>query len=162
MDGVRLTVRQPLSGASLPVVDECFHVHAQRIRYPVDVIEIADNLCGIVDGGVVKAVPAEHGNIGFGHFTGRLGQFFGVFTQGTVGGTQAGLAPVGGQPVYEQVQRRLVRQPKIVCGLFPEVVCVRTNSVDTVVVDRYHHCEHLAPATVQGRRAVHQGAVKIH
>lgn len=42
-----------------PGLDEAFSFYAERIGYAVDVIKIADNLRGIVDGSVIKPYFAK-------------------------------------------------------------------------------------------------------
>ena len=72
--------------ALLPGVHKRFRLDTEGISDAVDVIKVADNLGGIMDGAVVHAMGAEHIEVGGAHLLGGARQLFGVFTQGPIKG----------------------------------------------------------------------------
>ena len=69
--------------------------------------------------------------------------------------------PVRGQLMYQPVGRGSFCNGKIASDLSPEVVGVGAYSVHAVIRGRNDYGQHFAAAPAQGRRAVHDGPVKI-
>ena len=75
-----------LRHALLPRVHERLGLDAEGIGDTVDVVEVADDLGGIVDSAVVHAMGTEHIEVGRAHLLRGARQLFGVFTQGPIKG----------------------------------------------------------------------------
>lgn len=73
-----------------PVLGSCrwghagFEVDAQAVGDAVDVVEVGDDLDGVVDGAVVEAVLSENLDVGFGGPGGGSCELDGEVTQGPV------------------------------------------------------------------------------
>lgn len=63
-----------------------FRLDTKGIGDAVDVVEVADDLGGIVDSTVIHTVSAEHIEVGRAHLLGSARQLFGVFAQGSIKG----------------------------------------------------------------------------
>ena len=85
----------------LPGVNKIFQVNCQSIGDAVDVVEVADDLGGIVDGAVREAVLAQLGNIGVIYLGRGEGEFGGVGTEGTIGGCECGRVPILRNVMYQ-------------------------------------------------------------
>ena len=70
-----------------PGQDKILTFHTQRVGYPVDVIEIGDNLGGIVDAAVIQPGCPQRFNVGTTHFGGVQRQLFGIRTQHSINST---------------------------------------------------------------------------
>jgi len=75
-----------LRDALLPRMYERLGLDTEGIGDAIDVVEIADDLGGIVDGAIVHTMCAEHIKIGGPHLLGCAGELFGVFTQSAIKG----------------------------------------------------------------------------
>lgn len=122
-----------------------FEVDAKPVGDAVDVIEVGDHLCGIMDGTIVEALIAERLHVGFGAVGGRAGQFVGVVAQGAVG-----IRQVGGLVILANCVGEFV-----IIGLRPEVFRVGDRSVMAVVGAGDDGGEHFALSTRKRRILEH-------
>ena len=71
-------------------MDECFWLNAQRIGDAIDVVEVTDYLCRIVDDLVIRTGGTEDIEVGWPHDLRGFGQLLGVFEQCAVEFADAG------------------------------------------------------------------------
>ena len=115
-----------------PGLHEGLVLHIQGIGDPVDVVEIADDLGGVVDGRIFEATVPQSSNLRLAN-TGRIpSQLLGKHAQTAVLRRQLRRMPVPGDRVHEVIGL-VVIEPVLLLDLGTEVVCMRANSVDTVV-----------------------------
>ena len=82
-------------------MNKIFQINCQPIGDAVDVVEVADDLRGIVNSAVREAMLAQLGNIGVIYLGGGEGEFGGVGTEGTVGGGERGRVPILRNMMYQ-------------------------------------------------------------
>lgn len=80
-----------------------FALHAQPIGNAVDVIEEADDLRGIVNGGIVPAGSAQLLYIRRIHGGWLQGEFFGISAEGAVSFVQLCRAPIADDGMHQGV-----------------------------------------------------------
>ena len=123
-----------VAAVSLPELSSLrLGVAAERIHDAVDVVEISDDLNGIVDFHVGIAGSPEVFNIRFAASTRILRHLLGVLEQ------RAGFRIQGGVP---PISPELPRQPGILRCL-TQILCVSSDSIVTLVGRRDHHGDHL-------------------
>jgi hypothetical protein len=67
-----------------PGANETFLFNMQSVRYSIDIVEVGYHLCRIVNGAIVKAVPAKSVDIIFTHLSWRVCQLNGVGTESLI------------------------------------------------------------------------------
>jgi hypothetical protein len=142
-------------------MDEFFWLNTQRIGNAIDVVEVADYLCRIVDNLVIRTGGPEDIEVGWPHALRRLGQLLGVLEQCAIEFADAGLAPIGANVVDEQISLVIVDNPKIF-DLSTEVVRMRAPSVEAVIDGGRDSRQHFALTAAEWRRAMHHCAVHVH
>jgi hypothetical protein len=142
-------------------MDEFFWLNTQRIGDAIDVVEVADYLCRIVDNLVIRTGGPEDIEVGWSHYLRGFGQLFGVLEQCAIEFADAGLAPIGANVVDKQIGLMVVDNPKIF-DLSTEVVRMRAPSVEAVINRRCHRSQHFALTAAEWRRAMHHCAVHVH
>ena len=108
-------------------------VHIQSVGDPVDVVEVGDDLGGIMNGAIVEADGAEALDVGMGDGPGVVRQLHRVVAEGAILLCQVGFGVVSGDLLY----------PLVILDLGPEVRRVGERSVIAPVGSRYHHSQHL-------------------
>ncbi len=126
---------------------------AQAIGNAGNVIEIGDDLGGIVDGYVVKTVSAQGVQVCRGDVVLVAGEFDRVAAQGAVGVSQKSRAPIGRHTLDPGVGFGGCGEE--VLDLGTEVVGVGTSSVDTAQLCRHNCGQHLPLGPAKGGSAVH-------
>lgn len=130
-----------------------FRLHAQAIGNAGNVIEVGDDLGGVVNGDVVKPVRAQGFQVRRGDGVLAAGEFDRVAAQGAVRVGQGSRGPIGGHALNPGVG--FGRRGEEVLDLGTEVVGVGTSSVDTAQFCRHNCGQHLPLGTAEGRPAVH-------
>ncbi len=82
-------------------MDELFQGNVQAVGDAVDVVEVADDLGGIVDGPVGEAMLAQGFYVGIGDLSRGVGELFGVGAEGLVGWGERGRVPIFGYLVNQ-------------------------------------------------------------
>lgn len=141
-------------GGFAPGAHERLKLHAERVGDAVDVVEVADDLRGVVDRRIREASRAQAVNVRLSHRRGRRRQLIGEGAQPGVRVVEAGVAPIARERV----------DPSIGGGarevdLGTEVVGVAAQSIRAAVGLADDHGEHLALPTRQLRRPVHHGLI---
>lgn len=77
-------------------MDKIFHLNPESVSHPRNIVEIANNLDGIVDGAIVKTVFSKEIEIFGGHLTLMVGEFRGKITKGSVWTIQGSCPPISG------------------------------------------------------------------
>lgn len=106
-------------------------IHSQAVSYPVDVIEVGDDLNGVVDRFVVKSKTAQVVDVLFIYSVRLARQLFSESQQGLCGISNRGSSPVG-----------FDLRCQLFTDLSPEVIPVGLSSVVTVVGFRDYDGEH--------------------
>lgn len=132
---------------------KALRLHAQAIGNAGNVIEIGDDLGGVVDGDVVKPVRAQGVQVGRGDVVLVACEFDRMAAQGAVRVGQGSCAPIGGYALDPGVG--FGRRGEELLDLGTEVVGVGTSSVDTAQFCRHNCSQHLPLGTAEGRPAVH-------
>ena len=115
-----------------PGPHELLILHRKPVRDPIDVIEVGDDLRGVVDGGIVESVFTQGVDVNGANGRRFRRELFRVAAQRLVGGAQRGLGPVTCHLMGERV-RLVLGDAKILCDLGTEVVRVRADSVAAAV-----------------------------
>ena len=136
------------ASADFPRTHKFFRLDPQSISDTIDVVEVGDNLGGVVDGAVIEAVSTQFVEISGGQLCGIRGDLHGKGTESAVNRQQISLPPIRRDLMGEAVSFVLVGDAKI-GDLSPEVVGVGPPSVETVVVRRDDGGEHLPLPTTQ-------------
>ncbi len=79
---------------SLPGPHKTLLVYAEGIGDPVDVVEVADDLSGVVDGSIAETAPPELGDFPVADSMRFGGQNVGIAAQGSISRAQLGTAPI--------------------------------------------------------------------
>lgn len=128
-----------------------FQVHAQAVGDAVDVVEIGDDLRGVVDGRVGKTCDPQLLNVVGSDRSRCARQFFGVGEQRLSGGIELRRAPI-----------RLDGIRQFFLDLSPEVVPVGFDSIVAIVSLRNDDRQHLALRPCEPRRPVHSAEIDVH
>lgn len=128
-------------GQITPGFDKRFGFHAERVRDPVNVVEIADNLRGVVDGAVIQPGSAQRVDVGGGHLARGQRELLGVGTQSVVDGGKLRLPPIACNRVNVGVGFVVILKP---LDLGTEVMRVGTRSVEAVIGAAGHDGQHFA------------------
>ncbi len=83
--------------------DKRLRFHAQCVGDASDVVEVGDDLGGIMDGSVIKAVLAQVVKIRRNHIALKIGQLDRIFTESHIGGRESRLTPIAGNGMHELV-----------------------------------------------------------
>ena len=113
----------------------------ESVCHPRDVVEVPDDLRGIMDRAVVESMTSEYLDVFRAHVLLVKCELHRMGTQGTVRLRQRSGRPVAGNGVNEGVRLLGVRES--ILDLCTEVMRVRLSSVETVVGSRCDHREHL-------------------
>lgn len=97
---------------------------AERVGDAIDVVEVADHLCRVVNGTVVEAVVAECVNIGRNHLLRRFCQLLRKATQCLIRWVQVSQSPISCQLMNEQIGCAFVFNAPIVFDLSTKVIAV--------------------------------------
>ena len=118
-----------LGGVPSPGSDAVLWVDSEGVGHAVDVVEIGDDLDGVVDGPVVEARRPQGYQVFFAEIPGGCGHLFRELTQGAGPVLQFRRPPVPRDGVDEGVSRLRVRDSETGFDLGPEVVCVGRQSI---------------------------------
>ena len=124
-----------------PRQDKILAFHPQRIGHAVDVIEVGNDLSGIVDAAVIQSGSPQRFDVGAAHLGGVQRQLFGVSAQRRINGAQGSSAPIAGDGVNIGISFRVILKPG---DLSTEVMRMGLCSVHTVVSTADHHRQHFA------------------
>ncbi len=141
-----------------PGDDEVFGFDAERFGDARDVVEVGDDLSGIVQDAVVEPVCAQRVQIGRLHSALMVCQFSGEFAQGVIGRGEGGRTPVAHEGVHEGVGR--VGRRIGMTDLDTEIVCVSLRSVVAAEFGGDHCGQHFALHATERRFTVHDDGVE--
>lgn len=128
-------------GGVTPGRDESFQFDAEGIGDSVDVIEVGDDLGGVVDGAVVQANGTKSLDIPCFHNRGTQRQFFGVGAEAGIHGGQRRSTPIMSDGVNISIGFGVGAEP---IDLSPEVMGMGLRSVFTVVSAAHDDGQHFA------------------
>lgn len=141
-----------------PGRDEALRFDAQGIGDAGDVVEVGDDLDGVMNGAIIEAQRAQGIQVGRPHAALLMGQPGGKFTQGAIHRRQRGLAPVTDDGMHERVGR--VGIGVDMTDLDTEIVGVGLRSVVTAHLRGHNRRQHFALHAAEGRFAMHDDAVE--
>lgn len=131
------------SQRQFPGAHEILQLDVKSDGEAIDVIEVTDDLSGVVNGIVVKAIRSQQFDIAVPDPGRIVGEPFGIAAQRHVGRAEIRCVPVRCQPMNEGI---CVRVTQFVLGdLSTEVVSVGAQSVNTSIPHRHDHGKHFAP-----------------
>ena len=142
-----------------PGTDKALPLDPQGISNPIDIIEVADYLRGIMDGDIIQPDLAQGLDVSFAHIRGLNGQLLGIGAQSAVNPIQRRSPPVSRQRMDKGIRRGFAVKS---FDLSPEVMGMRLYSVMAVIGSADDHRQHLALGPRQGRMSEHGRAVHLH
>lgn len=139
--------------------DEALRLDAQGIGDAIDVIEEADDLGRVVNGGVIQAGRSQRLDVRLAHLGWRAGQLLGIGAKCAIDIAERRRPPIAGDGIDVSVSRLVIGES---VDLGTEVMRMRADSVDAMVGFADHDGEHLALRPRQGGLGEHGRAIHLH
>ena len=129
-----------------------FQLYVQSVCYSVDVIEVANDLCGDCDLVIIKPMLFQQVDIRLVDVARAKRQFNGISAKGLITCRKLALAEIKNK--FFNLLRGV--------GLHTEVTCMGQRSVETVICIADDRRKHLFLSTRQSIFVLHNGDVEFH
>lgn len=149
----------PKGCESAPFLDEGFWLHTEGIRDTVDVIEVGDDLCGVVNGAVIQLDRPQRDNVGLAHVFGRQRELFGIGEQGGINRIDGGGMSITHEGMDIGIGFSVGREP---VDLSTEVMRVRLRSINAGIHAADDHRECFPLGAAERRVTMHERTVHLH